>query len=393
MNHLKYILPLLILICFEGNAQLQKFTANGYVKDLYMYYKPDQPVTGIDANHLSLNLIHNRINFRWYATGELTFALEARTRLFCGQLVKEFPFYKDFTDTDPGYLNLSAVLASGTGWFLHSMIDRGWVDFTKGSWQITAGRQRINWGINLVWNPNDIFNTFDYFDFDYEERPGSDALKIHYYTGATSSAELVYKAQRNEQEDKTESTFAGRYRFSLFNKYDIQFLGGSMDKDYVLGGGWMGDIKGGGFRGEVSWFIPHNKHNHSNEALVATISGDYTFKNSLFAHAAILYNSLGVTGKTGAREFFDINISAKMLSPARYNVFGQLSYPFTPLFSGSFSGMVNPSDCSSFLGPLLTYSIGNNLELMATGQLFFGEEGTEYGKLGKAVYGRLKWAF
>jgi hypothetical protein len=30
---------------------------------------------------------------------------------------------------------------------------------------------------------------------------------------------------------------------------------------------------------------------------------------------------------------------------------------------------------------------------VSTGQLFFGEEGTEYGELGKAVYGRLKWAF
>ena len=86
-------------------------------------------------------------------------------------------------------------------------------------------------------------------------------------------------------------------------------------------------------------------------------------------------------------------ILAKMLSPARCNLFGQLSYPFTPLFSGSFSGMLNPSDGSSYLGPSFTYSLGNNLELMATGQLFFGDEGTEYGELGKAVYGRLKWAF
>ncbi len=393
MKPLKYFLPLFLLFHSEINAQLQKITLSGYVKDLYMYYKPDKPIPGVDAGHFSSNLIHNRLNFRWYATNELTFAVEARNRFFSGQLVREFPIYKEFVDSDPGYFNLSKTVASGKGWFFHSIIDRAWVDFTKGKWQITAGRQRVNWGINLVWNPNDIFNTFDYFDFDYEERPGSDALKIQYYTSATSSAELVYKAEKKEQEDGTESTFAGRYRFSLFNKYDIQFLSGSMDKDYVLGAGWMGDIKGGGFRGEVSWFIPRDENNGSKEALVATVSGDYTFKSSLYAHTAILYNSPGVTGKAGAREFFDQNISAKRLSPARYNVFGQLSYPFTPIFSGSFSGMVNPSDGSSFVGPSLTYSLGNNLELMATGQLFFGEEGTEYGELGKAVYGRLKWAF
>ncbi|MDD4226305.1 MAG: hypothetical protein PHU98_07955, partial [Mariniphaga sp.] len=71
----------------------------------------------------------------------------------------------------------------------------------------------------------------------------------------------------------------------------------------------------------------------------------------------------------------------------------QLSYPFTPLFSGSFSGMLNPFDGSSFVGPSLVCSLGNNMELMLTGQLFFGKEGTEYGKLGKANYCRLKWVF
>ena len=189
---------------------------------------------------------------------------------------------------------------------------------------------------------------------------------------------------------KTKSTFAGRYKFSKF-RYDFQFLGGFLPDDYVLGGGWMGNIKGGGFRGEISWFVP--RETHSEETLTATISGDYTFKNSLYAHAAILYNSSGKTGKAGTREFFDMNISAKMLTPARFNIFGQLSYPFTPLFSGNLSGIINPSDGSLFLGPLLTCSLGNNLELMLTAQLFFGEEGTEYGELGKVAYGRLKWSF
>jgi hypothetical protein len=116
-------------------------------------------------------------------------------------------------------------------------------------------------------------------------------------------------------------------------------------------------------------------------------------KNSLYLHAAILYNSHGATGKAGGRSFFDQNISAKMLSLARYNLFGQITYPVTPLFSSGFSGIVNPCDGSWYAGPTFTYSIGNNLEFMLTGQLFYGDEGTEYGDYGKAVYGRLKWAF
>lgn len=383
-----YILIIILLLPIFTNAQMKKVTLNGYIKDLFMYYKPTTPLPGINADYLSSDMIHNRLNFRWYTNNQFTVAVEARNRIFFGQMIREFPMYKDYINVDNGIVDLSGIVASGKGWFMHSMIDRAWVDYTKGDWQVRVGRQRINWGVNLVWNPNDIFNSFSYFDFDYEERPGSDAVKVQYYTGVTSSAQLVYKAGKTSNE----TTVAGMYRFSKFN-YDFQFLGGWVGKDYVLGGGWSGDIKGGGFRGEVSYFKPREENNGSWEALVASVSGDYTMKNSLYLHAAVLYNSHGAIGKAGGRSFFDQNISAKMLTLARYNLFGQVSYPITPLFNGSFSGIVNPSDGSSYAGPTFTYSIGNNMELMLTGQLFFGESGTEYGDYGKAVYGRIKWAF
>jgi hypothetical protein len=162
----------------------------------------------------------------------------------------------------------------------------------------------------------------------------------------------------------------------------------------VLGGGWSGDIKGGGFRGEATWFIPRNSNDAENfEAFVASISGDYTLQNSLYLHAAFLFNSHGTTGDAGGRGFFTPDISAKMLSLGRYQLFAQTSYPFTPLLSGNIAGMLNPSDGSSFIGPSITYSLANNWEIMLNGQLFFGRKGTEYGDYGQAVYGRIKWAF
>jgi len=382
---------LLISILFfvlNANSQLKNWSFNGYIKDLGMYYNPEIPIPGIESNYLATNIIHNRLNFKWFASNEFTFVLEARNRIFFGQMIREFPEYEQTVDIDHGYFDLSETVFSGKGIFMHSIIDRAYLDYTKGNWQIRLGRQRINWGINLVWNPNDIFNSFSYFDFDYEERPGTDAVKIQYYTSVTSSAELVYKIGRTNDE----TAIAGKYQFSKFN-YDFQFLGGWVGKDYVIGGGWAGDIKGGGFRGEASYFIPRKNDNESIEAFVASVSGDYSFKNSLYLHGGVLFNSHGAKGKAGGRSFFDQNLSAKMLSLAMYNLFGQFSFPITPIFSANFSGMLNPSDGSSFFSPAFTYSLGNNLELMVNGQLFFGEEETEYGDYGKAVFVRIKWAF
>jgi hypothetical protein len=379
-----------IIFALTVNAQ-SKFSFNGYLKELSMYYKPVEaiPVSATDSlNYLLLNQFHNRLNFRWDATEKLTFDLEFRNRLFFGQMVKKFPAYEEMINQDGGFIDMGIIVITADSWFLHSSIDRAWVDYTFNKLQARIGRQRINWGINLVWNPNDIFNTFSYFEFDYEERPGTDGIKLQYFTSETSSAELVYKAGHNTNE----SALAGMYRFARFN-YDFQVLGGWMGKDYVLGGGWSGDIKGGGFRGEVSWFIPRESNNGSYEAVVASVSGDYYLKNNLYMHAAFLYNSHGTTGNAGGRSFFSPDISAKMLSFGRYNLFGQILYPFTPLFSGSFSSMLNPCDGSFFLGPTLTYSLSNNLEIMLNGQLFFGRSGTEYGDFGQAVYGRVRWSF
>ena len=380
----------ILLMILNANAQ-SNLSLNGYIKGLGMYYKPvgSIPISATDSlDYLFLNQIHNRLNFRWYATNELTFAVEARNRLFFGQTIKNFPNYKESIDEDNGYLDLGTVLISGDSWFLHSMLDRAWIDYTKGNWQVRVGRQRVNWGVNLVWNPNDLFNTFSYFEFDYEERPGTDAAKVQYYTSATSSAELVYKIGHNNNE----TTVAGMYRFSK-SSYDYQVIGGWVGKDYVVGGGWAGDIKGGGFRGEFTYFHPRSKNNGSDQVFVTSVSGDYTLPNSLYFHTAVLYNSNGVLGPAGGRNFFDTNLTAKMLSMGMFNMFGQISYPFTPLFLGDLSTMVNPSDGSSFIGPSLTYSLGNNWEVMVNGQLFFGKTGTEYGDFGKAIYGRLKWAF
>ena len=383
----KALLFLLLIFPLQAFVQESKWTLNGYVKELYMFYSPENAIPGIDRDYLATNIIHNRLNLKWYASSKLTTVVEMRNRLMFGTLVKDFPDYQSTIDVDHGLVDLSWISAQSSSWFIHSMIDRAYLNYNSGKWQFRVGRQRVNWGVNLVWNPNDIFNSFSYFDFDYEERPGTDALRVQYYTGTTSSAELVYKPGR----DQAHTAMAGMYRFTSWN-YDFQFIGGQAGNDWIFGGGWAGDIRGAGFRGEFTHFEPLN--DRSDRATVASVSADYTFKNSLYLHTSILYNSAGKTGKAGGMDvFFNPEMSAKQLSFARYSLFGQVSKPITPLFSGSFSGIVNPSDGSFYFGPALTYSLLDNLELMLTGQLFFGDAGTEFGNIGQIAFGRLKWSF
>jgi hypothetical protein len=188
MHNSTYIRLLLILMMFvplQAFVQESKITLNGYVKELYMFYSPENPIPGTDLNYLSTNIIHNRLNIKWYTSKKFTTVIEMRNRLMFSNLIKDFPGYQATVDVDNGLVDLSWISAQSNNWFVHSMIDRAYLDYTSGKWQIRVGRQRVNWGVNLVWNPNDIFNSFSYFDFDYEERPGTDAIRIQYYTGVT----------------------------------------------------------------------------------------------------------------------------------------------------------------------------------------------------------------
>lgn len=387
------VLLMITLLFSEVYAQDEEqstFEFRGYLK-----YLSTVNIKDIEEEWVTDNLLHNRLEFRYFPSEKWKVDLEMRNRLFFGEAVTLFNQtdslygYDYFIGQDNGFFDMSFNWASGPSFLLNTTIDRFFVDYTAGKLQVRAGRHRINWGQNFVWNPNDVFNAYSYFDFDYEERPGTDAVRLQYFTNTTASGEFVYQLGETVED----MSFMGLYRFSKW-QYDIQFLAGQVKNDIVLGTGWSGDIKGGGFRGEISYF--HNKDSLSNPVgqLVASLSGDYTFTNSTYLHLAFIYNSKGATGPPG---FINPAIlretSAKYLTLSRLGLFGQASYQLSPLWRADMATIVNPFDKSFFVSPALSYSLSDNLELFMIGQIFSGDAGTEFGGIGTLIYFRLKWSF
>ena len=360
------------------------WSVNGYLKDLQSIQ-----FTDINKKWTLYNLLHNRVDVHWYADSIWKFHLGVRNRLLYGESTTLYAQNESMLDGSNDFFNLSTTIARGESFLLHSTIDRASLDFTKGKWQVTAGRQRINWGLNLVWNPNDIFNAYSYFDFDYEERPGTDAIRVQYYVNSTSSAEFAYKPGRHGGE----TVAAGLYRFTK-GSYDMQMLAGIMNTDYVLGGGWSGVLGKAGFNGEITAFAPTKNFQLSRTIVSASLGVNYTFTNSLYLHGAYLLNSAGLLQADSlSSDLLLSNVTAKSLSPSRHSLFAEAAYQFTPLIRGDFAGIVNPTDGSFFVGPFVTFSLTNTLELLTGGQLFFGKENSFYANYGKVVFIRFKWSF
>lgn len=359
-----------------------KTVLNGYLKFLQTVQFKD-----IEKDWTTDNIIHNRLNFKWYPSPSLKFVSEVRTRLFYGETVKLFPQYADLINRDPGYFDLSAIVADGNSYFIHTNMDRLYLDWTSGNWQVRAGRQRINWGQCFVWNPNDIFNAYSFFDFDYEERPGSDAVLVRYYTGTTSSIEFATSFADSFDRFK----MAAMYRWNMHN-YDFQVLAGKVEQDYTLGFGWSGQIKTAGFKGEATWLEPEAGAQHER-AVVVAISGDYTFENSLFLHSEGIFNSYGDQISAGNLGFFSESRTPRTLTTTKWSWFNEASYQVSPLVKAGVYSIYNPKERSVFVGPNAEISLSDNLYILFFGQFFFGPTGSQYDQLGFLNYVRLKWSF
>lgn len=356
---------------------------NGYLK-----YLPSYRSSPAFENAFFDQLLHNRINVRANFNEKWTAYGSVRTRFFIGSSVKEFPFFKDFLEEDFGFFDLSKVFWSGSNFMLHSTIDRFYTEFRNEKWQIRVGRQRINWGINLVSNPNDLFNTYSFFDFDYEERPGTDAVRVSYFTGDLSRIEFAVAPGRTKEE-----SVAAAYYSVNYQGYDFQFLSGYFKDRWAGGFGWAGNIKDSGFKGEISYFRDLNPiEGREKSNIVAGISGDHMFPNRIFLVVEYLYNQQ----REGAEQnvfLLTQPLRADNLSFTDHSIFIQARYPLSPIMDVGLVGFYYPTEKAFFISPSITGNIIENLDLLVIGQFFAANQASIFSEAGNLLAAALKWSF
>jgi hypothetical protein len=372
---------LLLFAVYRAPAQV---SLNGYLSDMQsvMFEKADGPWT-LD------NQVHNRLNFKAGIGRSFNIAVEMRNRLLFGETVRNIPGYDELIGQDRGWKDMSWNLAADSGFILNTSIDRAYADLKIGGLQATVGRQRINWGMNYVWNPNDIFNAYSFFDFDYIERPGSDAIRLQYYF--TPSAHLEFAGKLNSQE---QASYAGLFRFSL-EGIDFQLLGGLMDEEEIVAGaGFSGYIGPVSLNGELTYLQPTKNNPGVEPASIAGIGASYLTPFQLNIQAEYLYNEAArETTLTSFAGFYYRNLTVRDLSIAPHTFFASLGYPITPLFNAGISAMYFPKLNGFYAGPSLDLSLLKNLDLSFIIQYFRVQ--LQPGSEEQATLGflRLKWSF
>jgi hypothetical protein len=384
---MKHFLPLILLsvllLSVPAKSQVGA-SLNGYLSNMQQTMFED-----IKGNWVNDNLIHNRLNFKAYLGRNLDIALELRNRFIYGETVKYLPDYAGQIERDRGWADMSWNLAADSSFILNSTIDRLYIDLTLGKLQLTAGRQRINWGMNYVWNPNDIFNNYSFFDFDYVERPGSDAVRLQYFMGPSASFELAGKINHDEK-----YTIAGLFRFTL-GGYDLQMLGGVYDKDeFVIGTGFSGYIGPVSLTGELTYLEPIDQDSNIEKTTICGFGVSYYTPFEMMIQFEYLYNqAAGSMELSNFTDFYYRDISLRDLSFAPHTFFGSLSYPVSPLIQTGVSAMTFPKLSGLFVGPSLDLSLRSNLDLSFIIQYFEGDFSENTRQSATLAFLRIKWNF
>lgn len=398
MNKLFY--TFIFLIFFITSLSAQELQWGGYAKDMLSY--SDGKYEGMPDNiGLCQNTLQGRINLNAYA-GEFTLSAQSRHLFVLRKNQKDAQLFLDAFQVRKGYADLNWDYFSGQGLLARAEVDRLYLDWTRDNWQLTVGRQRIAWGSALVWNITDFFNPFNILDFDYEEKPGSDAIRLQYYTGPTSQFDLAFSPSKT----KRKQMVAMRYVFNLF-EYDFNLLAAWQKEKQRYGINWAGNLRGAGFRGELVYAKPDLKFfapwlsppqsSYLAEKIYnrpywnAVLSLDYTFTNSFYLHTEYLFDELGVTKNSALRQFEILQTGE--LGPSRHSLFFEAAYDLTPLLRADYFILFNPADHSQISVPSLQYSLSDNWGLYALAFLTSGKLGSEFGAYPAQYFLRFKFSF
>lgn len=354
----------------------EKWSLNGYVKNLQNWqFADNQPVS---ANHL----LHQRMNLRWYPNEHLSIGAEWRSRMITGDEMKGFDQYASLLKNPNDLFDLSVNWVNRRDLTLLTNTERGWISYQDKKWYVRVGRQRINWSTTTTWNPNDLFNTYNFLDFDYEERPGCDGFQVRYQSSLSSNIEFSMALGGNKR-----NRIGGFKYFKQIQHWDLQAIAGWYEKRLTLGAAFAGSVRNACLKGEAQYFFRDTGHvfNFSCEV-------DQVLSNDWYVKAGILYNSEGNTNPIRDRSKTEIAMSPLQQMPAALTMEFSLEKGITDLADFNLMILLSPAAELHFLSPSVRFNLSDNLEADIVTQHFILKE-NKWGIIRHDGFMRIKWSF
>lgn len=374
------LFPIVTMVNAQEEVKKESWKIKGYIKEL-PYISFDKNFSNVYAT----NIIHNRFNVKWTPNTKLSGAAEFRTRFFWGDDVGATPNFSEQLRNRNEQVDASITWFETENAAMITNIERFWLEYKTAKVAVRAGRQRINWGIATTWNPNDIFNAYNFLDFDYEERPGSDAVKVQYFINDLSNVDMAVSPSFSN----STTVAAARYFFNR-NNYDFQFNAGWYHDAFTLGAGWAGSMDEVGFKGEMQYFASGDQ---SSSQFNAVMEWDYMFSKGWYLNGSFLWNNQGLTEPVDDWTTVSFNLSPRNLMPTAYNVLMSTTKEITPLFSANLGVVYTPGTNIMIVLPSFQYNLSDRWDLNIVWQSFYAEMNNSFQAVTYRIFLRAKWSF
>jgi hypothetical protein len=246
---------------------------------------------------------------------------------------------------------------------------------------VVFGLQKISMGVGRIWTPTDLFNPRNPLALEPDQIYGAYALSYTYALGELSEV-LGVVAKRHDHSYKYAGRIKGNVGFAdialdLLSSNDAQMIAYEIEGNlFDTGIEWRSE--GGYFKDKLL----------NKEFYQGILGFDYGFKDGLTVMAEWIHSSKTYT--------FDEILSHQesTLSNNRHlssdYVGASAYYEFNLLFNGSLSMIYAPEDQSSYISPVIEYSISDDASIAVGAMLYGGDKESEFGSLDNSYYLRLK---
>ncbi|MGA7710899.1 MAG: hypothetical protein WCA81_03280 [Rhizomicrobium sp.] len=266
-------------------------------------------------------------------------------------------------------------------------IDRLSVAYTAPDFVVRIGRQALSWGSGLVFRPMDLFDPFSPSATDTEYKPGTDMIYTQWLFEDGSDLQFIVvprPARQGAEPSSDASSVALHLHTSLFGHETTWLLA----RDH---GDWVGAVGINGALGEATWNIElvptFLDAGPTRLSALANISDAITlFDRNATVFAEYFHNGLGVGGKNYDLASLPPDLTdrlgrGQLFDTRRDYLAAGLTLEVNPLLNVSPTLIADLNDASVFALLAGTYSLSDNLNLVAGVQAPIGPARTEFGGL------------
>jgi hypothetical protein len=308
--------------------------------------------------------------------------------------------------------DLSGSSTPGDNTLLRQYLDRLWLGYSTDRLVARFGRQAISWGNGMVYNTLDLFNPFAPDAIDTEYKRGDDMLYVQglFDDGSDLQALLIPRRDVVSGDvEAAESAVAAKMHW-LANQNELDLLAARNYGDNLLGAGYTTELGENVINANISL-------TDTDDDTVFSAVVNYNFSaivqnRNLSGFIEFFYNGFGLSGRRNSiqdvvndQPLYSRLLRGELYTTGRYYLAGSLLLEMTPLLQLNPVLFINLGDGSGMLQFIGSYSLAQNLDLLAGFSLPAGPDGSEFGGLDTAaaddrlltppntLFARLAWYF